>query len=127
MSKVFSWCTDFEPDDVRFSTENKARRIISKEGNNVVFENEADDGSIETARVTLIPPNRWEAAYDGVLFDEHNIYSLEETPEGNTKFTFVSDGVWKGRKSSLTQEDAQKGSETFWNRAIAAIEKEISP
>lgn len=126
LTKVFAWCTDFEPADVRFSKENKARRIISKEDSYVVFENEANDGSRTVAKVTLIPPNRWEATYDGDIFKEHNIYSLEETPEGYTRFTFVSDGRWKGKKASLTQEDAQRSSEGFWDRAIAAMEEEIN-
>ena len=126
-SKVFAWCTDFEPEDVRFSKEDKVIRIISKGSDRVVFEGEDYDGAKFLARVKLIPPNRWEAIYEGDLFDEQITYSLEETPEGNTKLTFSGNVTYKGRKSSLRQEDAQKESEAFWDRLIAAMEKEIIP
>lgn len=125
LNKVFAWCTDFEPEDARFKPERKAIRIVSKEVTNVVFEGEGYDGARFVARVKLFPPNRWEATYNGDLFDEQIIYSLEETPEGNTKFNFSCEGTHKGRKSSLTQEDSQKETEAFWDRLISALEAEV--
>lgn len=127
LSKVFAWCTDFEPEDARFKDGRKAIRIISKKADSVVFEGEEYDGTRFLARIRLIPPNRWEATYEGDLFDEQITYTLEETSEGNTKFTFSCDGTYKGRKSTLTQEDAQKETEAFWDRIISALEEEVNP
>ena len=105
LSKVYAWCTDFEPEDARFEPQRKFIKIISKQFDRVEFEGEDYDGTSFLTRVN----------------------SLETSPDGDTKFTFSCDGTYKGKKSSLTQEDVQKELETFWDRLISSLEEEVKP
>ena len=123
--KTFAWCTDYQPEDVRFYDEPQARRILSREKNKVVLEGVYKDGHKYTATVKLMPPNRWEADVDGDDVKGHVVYTLENVADG-TKFTCASDVSYRGKRKNKTLAEAQRDSEAFWDRVIPVLEKEVS-
>ena len=125
LHKVFAWCTDFEPEDIRFSENGKSLKV-RKKGDIVSLYSESKDGDKYKAKVKLMPPNRWEADYDGDTFTEHIVYTLQRV-KGGTKFTYASDVTYKGRYADRSQDEAQTEPEAFWDRVIPALEKEVKP
>ncbi len=125
LNKVLSWCTDFEPEDIRFSENGKSLKV-QKKGKTIILSGESKDGDKYTARVKLMPPSRWEADYDGDSFAEHIVYSLRSVRNG-TKFTYVGDVTYKGKNADTTREEGQAEAEAFWDRLIPALEKEVEP
>jgi hypothetical protein len=120
IEKVFAWCTDYQPDDIRFhSTWARSRTVVERTKDQVVIVSEAKDGTKRVVTVKLQPPDRWEAFTN----DLHIIYTLTKVEHG-TKFTF---------KGELSDSSSKKGlerlrlAEQTWDRIVAALENEVSP
>jgi len=64
MDFVYRWCTDYTPEDARFSREGYTRRILRRSRHEVIFEDLYDtrQGWVWLRRVVrLRPPGRWHA------------------------------------------------------------------
>ena len=84
---VYTWCTDFRPDDARLEGESYARRILSRKARRVVYEDvEPDDSGWFWARtdVRLLPPDRWQMESIGNRRHSRAEYRLTKLPDGRT-------------------------------------------
>lgn len=87
---VYRWCTEYDPEDGRYSGEGYQRRILNRSARQVVFEDLYDTkhGWIWIHRtVQLLPPTRWHAesvGSDRILTVD---YLLSELPGECTQLT----------------------------------------
>ncbi len=122
LDKVFAWCTDYQPEDIRFhSTWARSRTIVSRSEDQVIIVTETIDGTNRMVRVKLMPPDRWEAFTD----DLHITYTLT-TAEGGTNFTFKGE-LTHPHMDSEKAKDRLSSAEQTWDRIIQALEKEVPP
>ncbi len=73
---VYTWCTDYTPDDARHEGEKYERQIIRRSPREVIYEDleGSKDGWFWTRHVVrLLPPNRWHSDSVG----SHRAYSLD--------------------------------------------------
>ncbi len=90
LSFVFDWCTDYTPDDPRLEKDRYRRKILSRKGRHVVYEDLHDtpEGWMWSHNtVTLLPPNRWHAEATGSHREWDLDYTLRELPGGRTQLT----------------------------------------
>ncbi|MFQ5998327.1 MAG: hypothetical protein ACE5KO_03385 [Candidatus Bathyarchaeia archaeon] len=119
MDKVFAWCTDYQPDDVRFHPWARSRKVVSSSKEKTLIESETQDGKTRVVTVKLMPPDRWESFSD----DFHTTYTLEKIEEG-TRFTFKGESLGEGA-SSFVAERVNGGAERTWDSIIKSLEEEI--
>lgn len=83
---AYQWCTDYGPDDPKYSGEDRSihleRRILENSPRRVVFENLYDEGggwAWERCVVTLRPPGRWHCECRGNYLESILDYVLTAT------------------------------------------------
>lgn len=86
--RAFGWLTDFEDADAdRAGAVIRARRVVAREKDRVVYEGEQRVLGRETrgtSEVTLAPPDRWTArVLDGPRAGSVTSYRLDGTPRGS--------------------------------------------
>jgi hypothetical protein len=88
---VFDWWTDLSPDDTNLVKPLKKRKIISKEPNFIVVEDEEEMYFRKMkflVKVSLERPDRWISEYDGKVATARSEYTLQENADGNTTTLF---------------------------------------
>jgi hypothetical protein len=130
---VYDWCTDYRPDDSKYSGEDKSihlkRRIIERTSRRVVFENLYDRGrgwAWERHVVTLMPPDRWHSEGKGVYSESNLSYKLTELPRARTRL----DIHWRSRPTEM--EKGPRATKTaiedfvrkLWLKRRRALERE---
>jgi len=107
LSFVYSWCTNYTPEDPKLGGEDYERRIVERSSSRVVFENLYEVGKgwgWERHVVTLKPPNRWHSEGRGNYSDSTLDYRLSQLSPSKTKL----DMRWRSRSSFLTRERTSK-------------------
>jgi hypothetical protein len=125
---VFSWCTDFDPDDDRREKDRYTRKIIERTPRRIVFEDLVDsDEGWNWARhvVTLHPPDSWHSESVGTHRALTIDYVLTRLSEDRTRL----DLRWKRRPTPLatkvvSKRAAEKASNTGWRNFARELEKD---
>ncbi|MGI0052708.1 MAG: hypothetical protein ACRECR_00400 [Thermoplasmata archaeon] len=94
MEFVFSWCTDYQPDDGTRAKEDYVRRILERTARRVLhedLESRTTGWLWKRYEVTLDPPGHWHAEPMGNHRDFSLDYRLRSLPERRTEFR--SDGI----------------------------------
>jgi len=122
--KVFAWCTDYDPKDPERAKNPafKARRIVRREANFVIVEDDYEGLPKRIAKVKLFPPERWEADLQGGLWRGHGTYRLEEIPEG-TKLTITFQ--IRGKNPNVTVKQIRQRGDSVWSNYVSAMEAEL--
>ena len=126
MSEVFNWCTDYSDIDPQIigSAGSQTRRIITRGGRKIVFEDTYPDRAIRPRRVevTLRPPSEWQARFSGGRWDGTGTYMLSETPEGTRlDIVFRMESAIEG----YTAADLRGRANEIWDRYVAEMEKTL--
>ena len=125
-AKVFAWCTDYDPKDPERAKNPafKSRKILRRDANSVVVEDEYEGLPNRIAKVKLFPPERWGADLEGGLWRGHGIYRLEDIPEGTRlSITFQI----KEKNPKVTVEQLQQRGDSVWSNYVEAMEAELKP
>lgn len=135
LSFAYAWCTEYTPEDGRYSGEDRTihlqRRIIERDPQHVVFENLYDEGrgwGWEHHRVTLLPPNRWHCEGNGNYQQSILDYTLTKLSGDRTRF----DMRWRSRPIGLAQgaRPLKPAVEAYvtklWTRRARALERDYS-
>ena len=128
LSFVYSWRTNYTPEDPELGGEDYERRIIERNSRRVVFENLYEVGKgwgWERHVVSLMPPNRWHSEGRGNYSDSTLDYRLTSLSADVTKL----DMRWRSRPTSLDhKKPSKKNVERFvnrlWRRRARALERE---
>ena len=125
LDKAFRWCTDYNEQDPSIAKNPRSRSIIKREGNVIYLEDEQLDETIPNRRtkVTLYPPNKWVAEFEGSIWQGTGTYTLTKHAEG-TKLTIVFDMTSIQR--DFTPEKLCARAIDSWERYGAALESELS-
>lgn len=120
LETVFKWCTAYSEEDVKYNPARKARRIIYKGENEVIFEDAYWDESVlaRKARVKLYPPDRWDAELTGQNWEGRGIYRL--IPQG--EHTRV-DITFEFESESITPEQLKERVQKVWANHAKALEQ----
>jgi len=128
LAYVFSWCTDYDPDDARRERDHYARRIIRRAGRRVVFEDLADSGggwSWSRFTVSLLPPDHWHCESVGSHRDLTLDYHLTPLPGDRTRL----DLRWKRRRTALgegrlSKRTVERATTAGWRHFAHELEKD---
>jgi hypothetical protein len=125
---VFSWCTDYTPEDGNLEGETYTRKIIERTKRQVIFEDlEETKTGWDWGRdvVALRPPNRWHMKGVGNHRDVEADYRLQALPDGRTEL----DLRWRRRPkvpdaAKLTKAQREASSLRAWKLFGAALERD---
>ncbi len=130
---AYRWCTDYGPDDPKYSGEDRLihlqRRVIERSRKKVVFENLYDEGkgwAWERHVVTLHPPDHWHCEGRGNHSESVLDYRLTALSPDRTRLEMR----WRSRPRQQTREPRPPAGvvETFvaglWRRRGRALEQE---
>ena len=125
---VYAWCTDYDPGDARLEKEHYQRRILSRTGKRVVYEDleEGPHGWVwRRQTVTLAPPHHWHAESVGNYREWSLDYDLRSLPGGRTELTL------KGRRrptplsgGNPPKAELLRDLRTIWRRFGRALERD---
>lgn len=128
LSYVYRWCTDYTPEDPRLEGDDYVRKIVSRKGRTVVYEDLYDRPTgwmWSHQTVTLLPPNRWHAEAMGSHRDWSNDYTLRSLPEGRTELSFVGRRRPKGLGlRNPPRADMERELRSAWKNFASALEKD---
>jgi len=97
--KIYEWWTDFRETDPSLSGKIiRKRRIVSRSGNEVIYEDEGTMLRIpykDRVRVLLYPYDKWVAEYSSSKFDAKSVYTLKDA-EGGTSMHVATEIDFKG-------------------------------
>jgi hypothetical protein len=125
---VFSWCTDFDPDDARREKDEYSRKIIQRTPRRVVYEDLVDSPEgWHWARhvVTLRPPNRWHSDSVGSHRTLAIDYVLTRLPGDRTRL----DLRWRRRPTALattpiSKRVLERSTTEAWGNFARELEKD---
>ena len=128
LSYVFSWCTDYDPDDARREKDQYARRIIRRTHRQVVFEDLGDSGggwSWARFTVELRPPDAWHSESVGSHRDLTLDYQLTPLAGDRTRL----DLRWRRRRTALgkgrlSKRAIEQGTTAAWRHFAHELEKD---
>ncbi|MGA8303396.1 MAG: hypothetical protein WA691_04980 [Thermoplasmata archaeon] len=128
LSYVYSWCTDYDPQDDRRERDQYTRKVIGRTSRQVIFEDLVDsDRGWNWARhvVTLHPPNRWHSDSVGSHRTLSIDYLLTPLPGDRTRL----DLRWKRKRTPLattkvSKRVIEKSTTQAWRNFAHALEKD---
>ena len=125
---VYNWCTDFREDDNKI-TGSKARRIIVQKTKQRVIYVSTYKSQGKTFSgvniVTLRPPNAWHLDFAGQEDDVIGEYKLRRIGPKKTRLTMTFKEKYKIANAPTKEEDT-KGTNQFWDKYVAALEREYA-
>jgi hypothetical protein len=126
---VFEWCTDFTPHDPSLEGDSYARRVLSRDGGRVVYEDlDSTPEGWQWSRwtVALRPPDAWHADAVGNYRDWSVDYRLRSQPDGGTELTL------RGRRrpaglgaKSPTRAEIERNLAANWKKYARALESDF--
>ncbi len=124
LEKAFQWCTDYSDSDALIAKHIRSRRVIRREGNAVYLEDEPLDPKIPKRRtkVTLHPPDRWVAEFEGGVWQGTGTYFLTREVAG-TRLSMRFD--MKRIQGDYTPEKLRARVNDIWERYGVALESEV--
>ena len=124
MERAFQWCTDYSEGDASIAKHIRSRRVVRRDANTVYLEDEPLDPAIPKRRtkVTLRPPDRWLAEFEGSNWQGTGTYILSRHSEG-TKLTIRLD--MKKIQGDFTPDKLRARVNDIWERYSAALESEV--
>jgi hypothetical protein len=125
---VFRWCTDYTAADPALEKEKFTRRVLSRNGRKVVYEDLSDDPEgwfWSRFVVTLSPPDRWHAEAVGNYRSWVLDYTLRSLPDGRTELRLrgVRRATLLGKKNP-PKERLERELRTAWANYGAALERD---
>ena len=123
LDKAFPWCTDYSDIDPSIAKHIRSRRVVKREGSVVYLEDEQLDPTIpkRLSKITLYPPNKWVAEFEGSVWQGTGTYTLTEHSEG-TKLTIVFD--IKKLQRDFSPDKLRARAIDIWEKYGAALESE---
>ena len=123
---VYSWCTDFQEDDLKMIGSKRIRHIHEKTKDRVIWtvEEKGTEPAVQPVRVVFLrPPNSWHLVASG---DESEVgdYVLTSIGKNKTRLDMTFTAL-ASKKSALESQEAYiKDADEHWLKYGAALEKD---
>lgn len=127
---VYTWLTDFSPDDPAITGDTYQRKLIAKSAQRVVFEDLSETGggwSWLRNTVALSPPSRWRMVAVGNALDARATYRLVTRANNSTELIMrwrLRSGVLKNKVPAKTAIEA--GMRGVWSTYGKALERDFT-
>ncbi len=126
LSYVYDWCTDFRPDDEKFSRSKPKSRVIRVSPRRLVrvriARHGASDPAMAVELVRLSPPNAWHKD----TIDEKDLdaidYKLTALSPNRTRISLVIVERWLISDFPKKADWVRRSSE-YWDELVAALEE----
>jgi hypothetical protein len=124
LDKAFQWCTDYSDRDALIAKHIRSRRVVKREANVVYLEDEQLDPTIPMRRtkVTLFPPDKWVAEFEGSTWQGTGTYTLTRHDE-DTKLAIVFE--MKSIQGDFTPQRLRARVNDIWEKYGAALKSEV--
>ena len=125
---VFSWCTDFSPQDAGLEGEKYLRKVVERSRNRVIFEDlsETERGWAWMSHdVSLRPPKRWHMTGLGNNVDVVADYRLTALARDRTRLELR----WRRKPKNknairMTKAAREAETKTGWQNFARALERD---
>ena len=127
---VYTWLTDFSPDDPAITGDTYQRKLIAKSAQRVVFEDLSETGggwSWLRNTVALSPPSRWRMVAMGNALDARATYRLVSRANNSTELIMrwrLRSGITHGKVPKKTSIEA--GMRNVWAVYGKALERDYA-
>ena len=119
---VFSWCTDYRPDDSRLAGEHYERWILRRDRNRVIYEDLGrgwDGWRWRRNDVHLFPPDRWHADSLGDVRDARLDYRLRRQSDGGSRLDLtMRRRPTEARPRQPPQAELERELLRLWGRTL---------
>jgi hypothetical protein len=122
---VYSWCTEFSPDDPKLEGESYDRRLVERRRGRVIFEDlewTPDGWNLQRTVVNLRPPDRWSTVVTSSRVDVQAEYVLTPVRAGGTRLEITWRRRPKGRGGPrLSKARRERSALASWRRFSRAL------